>query len=104
GRRYNVPFPLERWRLCPLAKSPVGRILPLARHRRPPDVMAVARDPVFGRDYYAALSTAKIVFNGAIDTSGSDRGNMRCFETMGVGAMLLSDEGGYPEGMTDGET
>jgi hypothetical protein len=104
GRRYKVAFHLDRSRLCALAESPVGRMLPLARHRRPPDVMAVARDPVFGRDYYAALSTAKIVFNGAIDTSGPDRGNMRCFESMGVGAMLLSDEGGYPEGMTDGET
>jgi hypothetical protein len=103
-RRYNVAFHLDRSRLCTLAESPVGRILPLAKHRRPPDVMAVARDPVFGRDYYAALSTAKIVFNGAIDMSGPDRGNMRCFETMGLGAMLLSDEGGYPEGMTDGET
>jgi hypothetical protein len=104
GRRYKVAFHLDRSRLCALAESPVGRMLPLARHRRPPDVMAVARDPVFGRDYYAALSTAKIVFNGAIDTSGPDRGNMRCFESMGVGAMLLSDEGGYPEGMTNGET
>jgi Glycosyl transferases group 1 len=104
GRRYNVAFHLDRSRLCALAESPIGRMLPLAKHRRPPDVMAVARDPVFGRDYYAALSTAKIVFNGAIDTTGPDRGNMRCFETMGVGAMLLSDEGGYPEGMTDGET
>jgi hypothetical protein len=104
GRRYNVAFHLDRSRLCALAESPIGRMLPLAKHRRPPDVMAVARDPVFGRDYYAALSTAKIVFNGAIDTTGPDRGNMRCFETMGVGAMLLSDEGGYPQGMTDGET
>ena len=104
GRRYHVAFHLDRSRLCALAESPIGRVLPLAKHRRPADVMAVARDPVFGRDYYAALSTAKIVFNGAIDMSGPDRGNMRCFETMGVGAMLLSDDGGYPEGMTDGET
>jgi len=104
GQRYNVAFHLDRSRLCALAESPIGRMLPLAKHRRPPDVMAVARDPVFGRDYYAALSTAKIVFNGAIDLSGLYRGNMRCFETMGVGAMLLSDEGRYPEGMTDGET
>ena len=29
---------------------------------------------------------------------------MRCFEALGGGAMLLSDEGDYPDGMRDGET
>ena len=29
---------------------------------------------------------------------------MRCFEALGGGALLLSDEGNYPEGMKDGET
>jgi len=42
--------------------------------------------------------------NGAIDMAGPDRGNMRCFEALGSGSMLLSDEGNYPEGMTDVET
>ncbi len=31
------------------------------------------------------LSNAKIVLNGAIDISGEDRGNMRCFEALGSG-------------------
>ena len=47
---------------------------------------------------------AKIVLNGAIDMAGADRGNMRCFEALGAGALLLSDEGNYPEGMRNGET
>jgi spore maturation protein CgeB len=42
--------------------------------------------------------------NGAIDMAGPDRGNMRCFEALGSGSLLLSDEGNYPEGMTDGQT
>jgi spore maturation protein CgeB len=29
---------------------------------------------------------------------------MRCFEAMGCGALLLSDDGIYPEGMKDGDT
>jgi spore maturation protein CgeB len=48
------------------------------------------------------LSRAKIVFNGAIDMAGNDRGNLRCFEAMGCGALLLSDAGVYPEGMENG--
>jgi spore maturation protein CgeB len=29
---------------------------------------------------------------------------MRCFEALGSGSLLLSDEGNYPEGMRDGQT
>src|SRR4029077_15350001 len=60
--------------------------------------------PVFGRDLYAALARSKIVLNGAIDMAGSERGNMRCWEALGCGALMVSDAGCYPEGMVDGET
>lgn len=53
---------------------------------------------------YAQLSRAKIVINAAIDMAGGDRGNMRCFEAMGAGALLLTDPGNYPPGMVDGRT
>ena len=36
--------------------------------------------------------------------AGEDRGNMRCFETAGCGAVLLTDAGRYPDGFVDGET
>lgn len=101
---FNIAYHLDRSRLCRLAESPLGRLLPLGSHRRPPAIRAISRDPIFGRDYYAALSAAKIVLNGAIDMSGPDRGNMRCFEALGGGALLLTDEGNYPEGMMDGTT
>jgi hypothetical protein len=102
--QYNIEYHLDRSRLCQLAESPLGRFLPLASHRRPPAIRAITKAPIFGRDYYGVLSAAKIVLNGAIDMAGSDRGNMRCFEALGSGSMLLSDEGNYPEGMTDGQT
>ena len=102
--RYHVVYHLDRSRLCRLAESPPGRLLPLARHRRPSAIRAISKAPRFGRDYYELLSTAKIVLNGSIDMSGADRGNMRCFEALGCEALLLSDEGNYPEGMRDGQT
>ena len=101
---FNVVYHLDRSRLCRLAESPLGQFLPLAKHRRPQAIREATREPVFGRDYYEVLSAAKIVLNGAIDMAGADRGNMRCFEALGSGALLLSDRGIYPEGMTDGET
>lgn len=101
---YKIVYHLDRSRLCRLAESPLGQILPLAAHRRPPAIRAITRPPTFGLDYYAVLSAAKIVLNGAIDISGPDRGNMRCFEALGAGSLLLSDEGNYPDGMSEGQT
>jgi glycosyltransferase involved in cell wall biosynthesis len=102
--RYNIVYHLDRSRLCRLAESPLGHFLPLAGHRRPSAIRAISREPRFGRDYYELLSAAKIVLNGSIDMAGADRGNMRCFEALGCQALLLSDEGNYPEGMQDGQT
>jgi spore maturation protein CgeB len=95
---------LELSRLSRWAESPVGRILPLDAHRRPSAIRAIAQPPVFGLDLYRTLSQAKIILNGAIDMAGGDRGNMRCFEAMGTGGLLLSDAGQYPDGMSDGTT
>jgi len=100
----NIVYHLDRSRLCQLAESPLGQFLPLAQHRRPAAIRKISRASIFGRDYYEELSAAKIVLNGSIDMAGADRGNMRCFEALGGGALLLSDNGNYPEGMSDGQT
>jgi len=97
--KHDIVFCLDASRLTRLAESAIGRVLPLGKHRRPGAIAAIARPPVFGRDLYALFGSAKIVLNGAIDMAGSDRGNMRCFEAMGCGALLLSDAGRYPDGM-----
>jgi hypothetical protein len=100
----QVVYCLDASRLTLLAESPLGRLLPLRKHRRPGVITAVAMPPVFGRQLYELIGQSKIVLNGAIDMAGHDRGNMRCFEAMGCGALLVSDAGNYPEGMVAGET
>ncbi len=102
--RFEIVFHLDPSRLSRIAESPFGFLPPLMRHRRPQTVRSVSRPPVFGLELYQVLSQAKIVLNGAIDMSGNERGNMRCFEGMGCGALLLSDEGKYPDGMAPGNT
>jgi hypothetical protein len=104
ARGRNVAFHLDASRLTRLAESPLGRLLPLAKHRRPRAIADIARPPVFGRKLYELIGQAKIVLNGAIDMAGRDRGNMRCFEAMGCGALLVSDAGNYPEGMASDVT
>jgi spore maturation protein CgeB len=64
----------------------------------------VAIAPLFGRAMYRLFSQSKIIINTAIDVAGQDRGNIRCFEALGCGALMLSDSGRYPSGMVDGQT
>lgn len=99
----QVVMHLDRSRLTRLAETPLGWIGPLASHRRAPDIRAVSQSPVFGRDLLQAIGSAKIVINGAIDMAGGDRGNMRVWEALGCGALMLSDEGRYPDGLVAGE-
>jgi hypothetical protein len=98
---YRIDFRLDRSKLTRLAESPLGLLPGLSKHRRPSAIRAVSHPAVFGRNLYDVLSSAKIVLNGAIDMAETDRGNMRCFEAMGAGALLLSDSGVYPDGMVD---
>lgn len=99
--KYCIRMHLDSSRLTRLSESLFGRLLPLAKHRRPAVISHISQGPLFGLDLYAALSRAKIVLNGAIDMAGADRGNMRCFEAMGCGALMLSDAGNYPQGMAN---
>jgi hypothetical protein len=100
----HVVYCLDASRLTRLAESPLGRLLPLRKHRRPDSIARIARPPIFGRQLYELIGRSRIVLNGAIDMAGQDRGNMRCFEAMGCGAMLVSDAGNYPPGMESGVT
>jgi hypothetical protein len=96
-------FYLEESRLTRLANS-LPPLPVLRSYRYPDEVRKIRADPLYGRDAYAAIAKSGIVFNGAVDMAGEDRGNMRCFEATGCGAVLLTDAGRYPEGFVDGET
>ena len=100
---HGVVFHLDNSRLTKLAESPLGMCLPLRKHRRPRHIQMISAEPVFGLELYEAISQAKIVLNGAVDMAGEDRGNMRCFEALGCGALMVSDVGVYPKGFAGGE-
>ena len=104
AKTLQVVYCLDSSRLTVLAESLLGRLLPLKKHRRPKAIAKIAKPPIFGRQLYDLIGTSKIVLNGAIDMAGNDRGNMRCFEAMGCGALLVSDIGNYPDGMEAGVT
>jgi hypothetical protein len=100
----KVAYHLDISRLTRLANTPVGLIPGLSRHRIPSAIASIREPPVFGRDLYERISRTKVVLNGAIDMAGEDRGNMRCFEALGCGALMVSDEGRYPDGFVNART
>ena len=99
----NARFYLEDSRLTRLANF-LPFVPGLGSYRHPGEIRVIRAGPLYGRDAYAAMAGARTVFNGAVDMAGEDRGNMRCFEAVGCGAVLLTDSGRYPEGFVDGET
>ncbi len=101
---YKIQYCLDRSRITRLAETFLGSIPPLKSYRLPRSIVAVSNAPVFGLDMYDLIGKSKIVLNGSIDMAGNERGNMRCFEAMGCGALLISDEGVYPQGMVAGDT
>ena len=100
---YNIYFALSASRLTRLAEiigEPFNFLI--KKNARPKSIQKIAMSPVYGLQYFDLLQRAKITINGAIDMSQNERGNMRCFEAMSLGSLLLTDKGLYPEGFEDG--
>ena len=104
-RTLNADLRLLPSRFTALAeRTPLGLFPPFSHVRRPRSVRHFSKLPVFGREMFGLFADSKIVMNMAIDMAGSDRGNMRCFEAMSAGSLMISDEGTYPDGFEPGET
>lgn len=57
----------------------------------PKEVAHFNRGPVWGIDMYRALARGRIVINAEINLAEQEAGNMRLFETTGVGSFLLTE-------------
>ncbi|MBT3068363.1 glycosyltransferase [Rhodoferax sp. U11-2br] len=101
----RVCYYLDLGRLNRLSELPLlGRLKLLSPHRRTPSIRSISAPALFGTELIEAFGRSKIVLNAAVDMAGDERGNIRCFEAMGCGALLLSDAGSYPTGMESGRT
>ncbi|MEM9829424.1 MAG: glycosyltransferase [Bacteroidota bacterium] len=88
------------WKLFPQYKVNYYLSAPRGRFGRKyiaPFLYLVDRPPVYLHEFLKVISKSKIVFNRHSDMSKEYKGNMRVFETLGVGSFMLSDEGVYPE-------
>lgn len=58
--------------------------------------------PLYGDSLYKAIGSSKIVVNGFTDFNFGFKSNMRLFEAIGLGALLISEYGVYPNGFEPG--
>jgi hypothetical protein len=98
--RVRFHFSLGRSARVANALGPARALFP--KLALPDSLRRVSHAPVYGRGMYELFGRSRIVINAAIDMASEFRGNMRCWEAMGCGALMLSDNGIYPPGMTPG--
>jgi spore maturation protein CgeB len=60
-----------------------------------------ALPPIYGRQLYETIGRSKFVINGYTNQNKAFKSNMRLFESLGCGALLISEKGYYPEGFKE---
>ncbi len=63
---------------------------------------SVLQPPKYGIELYETIRQSKAVLNNFTDLSTDFHSNMRIFETIGNGTILITPRGTYPEGLDEG--
>ena len=99
---WNIVYCLASSRSWRLASTVMRSFSMFTKDGQSENLRRLIRPPIYGQALYGLLRSAKIVFNAHGEIAGNERGNMRCFEAVGCGALLVSDRGEYPEGFIAG--
>ncbi len=97
--------PIELWLMMPSLMSCTKTMLGLIKKgqfsyfisssiKQFPQMVTLSRKihgPIFGKEMYQTLADSKISINCHIDAAGQEAGNMRLFESTGVGSCLVTD-------------
>ncbi|MBP7508042.1 MAG: glycosyltransferase [Prolixibacteraceae bacterium] len=63
----------------------------------PKVVLKNSLPPVYGSDLYSVIAKSKIVINAFTDNNGLFTDNMRTYESIGLGALMIGEDGIYPD-------
>jgi len=69
----------------------------------PKKILKYSDRPIFGSELYSTIGQSKYVLNAFPDHSSGFKSNMRMFETLNCGSLLISEAGSYPEGFVPGK-
>ena len=62
-----------------------------------------ALPPLYGEILYHTTGNAKFTLNGYGNFNQEFKSNMRLFEAIGCGSLLISEAGNYPDGFEEGK-
>jgi hypothetical protein len=65
--------------------------------KTPPIIKKHALAPLYGEGLYQAVANTKIVINAFTNYNGLFKDNMRNYEATGLGALMISEDGIYPD-------
>lgn len=68
-----------------------------------PFIEKYARPPLYGAELYEKVANAKYTLNAYGNFNTHFKSNMRLFEAIGCGSILMSENGPYPDGFVEGE-
>jgi len=103
GDQYKIVYSLDISKYTASLNFIESYMRPLSKKNGFDTISQYTIPPLYGMNLYRLILEAKITINCAVDSAMNDRGNMRCFETMSCGSLLISDSGKYPKGFIDGQ-
>lgn len=66
-------------------------------NKTPKVIRKYALGPIYGQDLYDTIGNSKIVINAFTNYNGLFKDNMRTYEAIGMGALLIGEDGIYPD-------
>lgn len=100
---YNVRVHLQR----NTKKQPLINIRGIRRFTRwvdktPHQIKKYSLPPLYGTDLYHAIASSRIVINAFTNYNGLFKDNMRTYEAIGLGALMIGEDGIYPDFLEPG--
>lgn len=101
---YDMQFYLQyKEEFAPLINVKFLRRITRRRVFPTPNIEKYAREPLYGSTLYEKVANSKYTVNAYGNFNTYFKSNMRLFEAIGCGSILLSENGPYPDGFVEGE-
>ncbi len=100
----NIEVHLQMPNPTSVPRKWMGISLPFLKKKFPSDrVQELAMPPLYGEDLYETIGKSKFVLNAYTNYNKEYKSNMRLFESLGCGSLLISENGNYPKGFSANE-
>jgi hypothetical protein len=102
-KQLNIKIHLQLQSSRKVRKRVLGLDIPKWHEQFPPAfVVKHALPPIYGSELYSTIGRSKFVLNGYTNYNKDFKSNMRLFESLGCGSLLISERGKYPDGFVEG--